>query len=1192
VRFEELRLIAYGPFTDCSLQLRPGLNILYGPNEAGKSSALRAVHALLFGVDERCSDDFVHSYPQLRVGGVLVDTQGQRLECVRRKGRKATLRDGDDDQPTDEGLLRDLLGGVDEEFFTSAFGIDHVRLREGGKEVVHGKGRVGELLFAAGGVAHLRDKQQALEEEASALFKRAGQKPRINQAVSLLKQLDGEIRELQRSPEEWAKHFAEHKRLDELAKKQSAELEQADSTRSRLSRIHSALGLLATWKAKRSELASLAEVISLASDAEIRFRQANEKRTLAEATRTKAEERITKFQQQFEEIETPASLFQEAHRIDELYRRLGSHEKAINDRPGLVGQKKTARDGSKRTIQKLGWSLSPEEAVEKRVADDKKARVRALSSRSGEVRQAFERQQKSLDRLREQAAELEKQVANEPQVKEPQSLKDALAAALPAIDAEDRLPDLREEVRRLERETETMLARLPQWDGTLEELCRLKVPTIENIEQFDETGKGIRADVENLAERTESIQADLGQRREELAVLELADSVPTEEELHASRDVRNLGLRLAVQSLRGESVAQEEVDEFVKNVAEGSEIAANLEPSVRRADAIVDRLRREADRVAEKSQLLGQLQSLEAKDLQVATDSAEAKQSQDVWSSDWANCWRESGVFPSKPAEMRAWLRNYTELVDLANKFAVATESQNREEQRCKAVRRSLTAELSRSGVELPDEANLRQLMQLCQRYVNEAEEACRSRNQLEENLKRVKGDLKQAQSEVGSAKGELKQWRTDWAEAIEPLKLSPGALPEQAESVLSNLDELYRNLDQADNFGRRIWGIDETAKEFSQAARELALEVAPDLAEQPVEEIASGLHLKLSEARQVAKRKEALNERLEDEKQTLDETEQSVVESHAIVEALIQQACCKSLDELPSAIEKSQRKQRLEADVEELQSQLTPFCAGRSLEKLLAEAEREDADRLPTRLEELESHIASLRDQRDKTIEGKQREASKLEQYTGDAAAADKAAERQFVLTQLEEDAREYVVTMIASRLLQRAVERYQEKAQGPVLSGASEHFRRLTCEAFGGVRADYDESGQEVLVGVRPNGNTLRVEKMSEGTRDQLYFALRLGTIDHWFDRHDPIPFIVDDVLLAFDDARATAAIETLIALSHRTQVLFFTHHKHLVSLVRNSVGAAEAVGPGEASERVHVLADWRSDKQEHKTSKPLLP
>jgi len=45
------------------------------------------------------------------------------------------------------------------------------------------------------------------------------------------------------------------------------------------------------------------------------------------------------------------------------------------------------------------------------------------------------------------------------------------------------------------------------------------------------------------------------------------------------------------------------------------------------------------------------------------------------------------------------------------------------------------------------------------------------------------------------------------------------------------------------------------------------------------------------------------------------------------------------------------------------------------------------------------------------------------------------------------------------------------------------------------------------------------------------------------------------VDDILLRFDDERALATLDVLAGLSEKTQVLFFTHHQHLVALAENS-------------------------------------
>ena len=77
--------------------------------------------------------------------------------------------------------------------------------------------------------------------------------------------------------------------------------------------------------------------------------------------------------------------------------------------------------------------------------------------------------------------------------------------------------------------------------------------------------------------------------------------------------------------------------------------------------------------------------------------------------------------------------------------------------------------------------------------------------------------------------------------------------------------------------------------------------------------------------------------------------------------------------------------------------------------------------------------------------------------------------------------------------------------------------------------------------------------VQGMSDGTADQLYLSIRLATLEQHLDAYEPVPFIVDDILIQFDDERSAAALGVLAELSQKTQVLFFTHHARLVELAQ---------------------------------------
>ena len=169
-----LELRAFGPFTGQTLDFSTNdapLHIVYGPNEAGKSSALRALRQLLFGIDARTTDAFLHPMTSLRIGAALAGEDGSLLECVRRKGNKNTLSDAADEKPLEEELLTRLHGGLDAATFQSLFGIDHNELVRGGQAILQGKGSLGETLFsAASGLSDLRAVTEEYEQQAEGIY--------------------------------------------------------------------------------------------------------------------------------------------------------------------------------------------------------------------------------------------------------------------------------------------------------------------------------------------------------------------------------------------------------------------------------------------------------------------------------------------------------------------------------------------------------------------------------------------------------------------------------------------------------------------------------------------------------------------------------------------------------------------------------------------------------------------------------------------------------------------------------------------------------------------------------------------------------------------------------------------------------------------------------------------------------------
>jgi uncharacterized protein YhaN len=84
-----------------------------------------------------------------------------------------------------------------------------------------------------------------------------------------------------------------------------------------------------------------------------------------------------------------------------------------------------------------------------------------------------------------------------------------------------------------------------------------------------------------------------------------------------------------------------------------------------------------------------------------------------------------------------------------------------------------------------------------------------------------------------------------------------------------------------------------------------------------------------------------------------------------------------------------------------------------------------------------------------------------------------------------------------------------------------------------------------------ITPDGTTKTPDKLSRGTREQLYLALRFGLIQQFAEQETSLPVIVDEVLVNFDPKRARKAAEAFAELARTNQVLVFTCHPTMTEL-----------------------------------------
>ncbi|HSO83684.1 ATP-binding protein, partial [Thiocapsa sp.] len=292
-------------------------------------------------------------------------------------------------------------------------------------------------------------------------------------------------------------------------------------------------------------------------------------------------------------------------------------------------------------------------------------------------------------------------------------------------------------------------------------------------------------------------------------------------------------------------------------------------------------------------------------------------------------------------------------------------------------------------------------------------------------------------------------------------------------------------------------------------------------------------------------------------------ESETAIAAADRVLAELCRQAVCEAPAQLPVLEERVRDRRRLAADLEDVERALTRAGDGLGIEALAQEATAVDQDRVVVRLAEIDARLEQeLRPAYRALIEEKAEAGRALKVMGGEGTAAALAEESQQILAGIRTQAEQYVRLKLAARILRDEIERFRRQNSDPILGRTSGYFARLTCGAFSAVETDFDEADQPVLVGLRNSGERLRVEAMSTGTRDQLYLALRLANLEHYLQSAEPMPFVVDDILIQFDDERALATLATLADFSVKTQVILFTHHGRDVEQARQLDPSQERV------------------------------
>jgi uncharacterized protein YhaN len=1149
----ELNLVAFGPFSERRLvfdQESCGLHIVYGPNEAGKSSALRGLKALLYNVDERTSDDFIHAKDKLRVAGCLRTVDGEELCFSRRKGRKNTLL-SPDGVTLDDNALVPFLQGVTAELFEMLFGIDHRALVQGGQEILEQKGEVGQALFSASLGSHaLHGVLAQLDEEAGGLFKARGSAQVINAALKAYSETSKEIRERSLSSREWDEHRRALARTNKELDQIQAELASQRVEVNRLKRIQRVLPKLARRHGLLQKIEALGEVLILSNDFGERRHKTLAELETAQAILQKATGRLNDQQEQLEKVSVHGPTLDLSESIEDLHARLGGHRKAMQDRPYLEAERKQLAADAESLLKDVRPDLRLSDLDVLRPIFSGRQRVTELGAQHPVLVSRLKETDKSLREIKIQLRETRKEREDLPDVAPPKSLHGAIVAARKLGDLDQTIQAGRRDVDTLKAQCAADLARLALWSGSLDELSRLPVPNRESISKFDDAYAAVDQGMQRLREKQDDTEEGLREVSQRLDEIQRGGIVPTEDDLLDARSAREQAWKL----LRRQWLDGEDIDTQAQEIDAERALPDAFEYRMITADELADRLRREADRTHTKANLLAGREIASQRAGQIAQQFEACNDEKKRIDADWEALWAPCGIQHRTPREMRAWLESLEKLRERASQLSTRQQEVSALEHTCSTHIRTLKQQLQGVGKEAPETTSLEAMLLECEDVVAALEDIKRRQETLDKEIQALDRKLQSAVAEHEVAIRDLDAWKEQWKEAVAGFGLKGDALPAEATDVIEKLRQLFAKQGEVDKLQIRIQAIDKDAETFRDQVGSVVANIAPELADQSADDAVIRLNALLSENRTRQSRLQQIEEQLQQARQDIQDSDAVIQAMTERLQGLCQEARRDSAAELEEAERRSTEYVRLKTEVDGVEQELLSTGEGAALAELEAEAETIDPDVLPGQIQALTEKIEEELEPRRMTLaESKGRETKELELMDCSDEAAALADQGHSILASIRSSSERYVRLKLAARILRDEIERYRKENQGPLVKRASEHFAVLTRGSFEGLRTDFNEKDEPVLVGIRPNQERVHVEGMSSGTRDQLYLALRLASLEKYMESSEPMPFIVDDILVDFDDERSNAALSALAALAEKTQVILFTHHPRVVEQAR---------------------------------------
>jgi len=908
----------------------------------------------------------------------------------------------------------------------------------------------------------------------------------------------------------------------------------------------------------QSAIDALREVIPFDADASKILEKAAKDEAAATARIATLSEQIAALEAECAALIFDEALLARAEDIAQLRDRRIQVRAGKADLPKRRAELAAAEATLNRLAGELEWNGDIDQLIARIPAKSKVAILRGLLNRrgaqSGAVENAKSAEAEAEEKLGEIAAEIE---AHGP-VTDVSKLATVIKATRELGDVAGQIANSKRE----EQEARTAIARLLKAlrpaiaDAAVLESA--PIPPLTSVEAHRDACRSLEQRQRTCREQIRNAEQERVRRRKAHERIIADEHVVAADELERLRRRRDTGWSIIRRRhVEGVAVSEDEMAAFGPPDA----LAHEFEAAMRGADVAADRRFEHADAAAQLAVIGRQIG--EQDDLLESFGLEEQALARERTTLDaaWAALWSGSFITPRDPDVMIEWLRTRSEILDLNARLSGAERHTGGWQQREDEGRRLVLAELETLGVSTTSLAAqpLHLVIEAATAQERRHENAAKTARDLNEVHRKATGVVTRKRKDLEKVEAEWTEWTSAWQAALKALQLAATATPETVEAQINAIDDMRETAVRINELRHeRIEKIERDVKAFETDVVALAQAIAPRLNGMDPEEAVLELDRQAADAARVRDLRAAKDSDIAGMQEKIDECRESSREARETITRLQQKADVASTDELRIAIQRSDEMRKLGAELDRLTTALTQDGDGLSVAELGAECSGIDLDAIAAKDQTVTEEVQELRNRLMEARETRNTARQAFEAIGGDDRAARDAADRQAALAEMTEIAEQYVRLRSSVVLLQWAIDRYRREKQAPMLKRAGELFAILTCGSFQTLQLEFDEHDNMQLAGLRNDGRQVPVGGMSTGTADQLYLALRIAAIEDYLDHAEPMPFIADDLFINFDDKRAAAGFRVLGELAKKTQVLFFTHHEHLLEVARKALGA----------------------------------